>query len=215
MNISVKQVGYHHTNSYETLNKIGPNTKNVWLVFHGIGFLSKFFLRYFDELKPDENYIIAPQAPSKYYLNNKYRHVGASWLTKVDTQQEMANVMAYINAVLKNENIPADCNLIVLGFSQGVSIATRFVAKNNMVCKKLILYAGAIPNELTKEDFQHLITHNTEIVTVVGTEDEYINSERLKTESLKIDSLFQGSAKQITFEGGHEIKKEIINSFAD
>ncbi|WP_047245703.1 alpha/beta hydrolase [Maribacter thermophilus] len=215
MNISVKQVSYQHTNSYETLNEIGTKTKNVWLAFHGIGFLSKFFLRYFDELKPDENYIIAPQAPSKYYLNNKYRHVGASWLTKVDTQQETANVMAYINAVLEKENIPTDCNLIVLGFSQGVSIATRFIAKYRKPCKKLILYAGAIPNELTKEDFQHLITGNTEVTTIVGTEDEYINSERLATEALKIDTLFQGNAKQITFEGGHEIKKEIINSFAD
>ena len=67
-----KSVRYNSTNTYETLNGFTDKTKNVWIVFHGIGYLSKYFLKYFDELNPVDNYIIAPQAPSKYYLNNSY-----------------------------------------------------------------------------------------------------------------------------------------------
>ncbi len=67
---------FQTTNPYGTLNAPNPKTKNVWVVFHGIGYLSRYFLRYFDGLPSEENYIIAPQAPSKYYLNNEYRHVG-------------------------------------------------------------------------------------------------------------------------------------------
>lgn len=215
MNTTIKQVTYEHSNSYETLNKLGPQTKNVWLVFHGIGFLSKYFLRYFDELDSKENYIIAPQAPSKYYLNNQYRHVGASWLTRVDTLQETENVLNYINKVLESENIPEACNLIIFGFSQGVSIATRLIAKTDLKCKKLILYAGGLPNELTAKDFESLIANGTEISMILGTKDEYLNKNRLEEESNKLDVLFKGQAKRITFDGGHEIKKEIINSFAD
>lgn len=207
-----KQVSYETTNSYETLNKLTKHTKHVWIVLHGIGYLSRYFLKYFDELPTEENYIIAPQAPSKYYLKNEYKHVGASWLTKENTALEADNVIAYLNAVLEAENIPQHCSLHILGFSQGVSIATRWVVKQQLKCTKLVLYAGGIPNELTKKDFDFLIETKTEIQVIVGDKDEYLSPERMETEKVKIDSLFQGKAKLIIFEGGHEVKKEIINS---
>ena len=65
-----KTVSYTTQNTYLTQNKLGPKTKNVWLVFHGIGYLSRYFVKYFNGLDPEENYIIVPQAPSKYYLKN-------------------------------------------------------------------------------------------------------------------------------------------------
>ena len=98
-----KQVSYQITNTYSTLNKHTSKTKNVWLVFHGIGYLSRYFLKYFKDLNPEENYIIAPQAQSKYYLNNKYTHVGASWLTKENTEEEFENVLNYLKEVFKAE----------------------------------------------------------------------------------------------------------------
>ena len=39
----------------------------------------------FEILYPTENYIICPQAPSKFYLGEDFKHVGACWLTKEDT----------------------------------------------------------------------------------------------------------------------------------
>ncbi|VAV84439.1 hypothetical protein MNBD_BACTEROID02-1624, partial [hydrothermal vent metagenome] len=101
-----KEVAYKSVNSYTTLNNLTSKTKNVWLVFHGIGYLSKYFLKYFNELNKNENYIIAPQAQSKYYLGSTYKHVGASWLTKVNTEQEIENVVRYLDAILNNEKIP-------------------------------------------------------------------------------------------------------------
>ena len=207
-----KQVTYQTTNSYTTLNTLTDKTKNVWIIFHGIGYLSKYFLKYFDELPQEENYIIAPQAPSKYYLNNQYHHVGASWLTKENTVNETQNVLNYLDAVFSSQVIPENCDLIVFGYSQGVSIATRWVAKRKLKCNQLVLYAGGIPKELTPKDFNFLIDKNTKITTLVGDKDEYINDDILQTESKRIASLFSGKAKQIIFEGKHEIKKEIINT---
>jgi predicted esterase len=208
-----KQVTYQTTNSYTTLNTLTDKTKNVWIIFHGIGYLSKYFLKYFDELPQEENYIIAPQAPSKYYLNNQYRHVGASWLTKENTVNETQNVLNYLDAVFSSQIIPENCKLIVFGYSQGVSIATRWVAKKQLQCQQLVLYAGGIPHELSPKDFNFLIAKNTKITTLVGNQDEYINDDILQTESKRIESLFSGKAKQIIFEGKHEIKKELINQF--
>lgn len=206
-----KSVGYQSTNTYETLNDLTNETKNVWLVFHGIGYLSKYFLKYFNELNPTENYIIAPQAPSKYYLGNAYKHVGASWLTKENTETEIQNNLNYINSILKEEVIPSYCNVIVFGYSQGVSMATRWVARSKFVCQQLILYAGGIPHELNAMDFEHL-GDSTRITIIIGNQDEYLTEEVLDNEREKSKAVFKGRAEELIFDGGHIVKKELINS---
>ncbi len=212
MHTTEKQVSYLTTNTYETLNELTKKTKNVWIVFHGIGFLSRYFLKYFDELPAEDNYFIAPQAPSKYYLKNEYRHVGASWLTKENTALEKKNVLAYLDAVFEAEKIPETCSIIVFGFSQGVSIAMRWAVHQKLKCDQLILYAGGIPTELEPHDFDFIQDYGTKVTVLVGNQDEYINEERLQNESKKIELLFQGKAEQMIYEGGHEIKKELINA---
>jgi len=121
MNSTEKEISYQTTNSYSTLNTLTQHTKNVWFVCHGMGYLSRYFIKYFEALDADENYIIAPQAQSKYYIPPKFKHVGSSWLTKENTIQETENVMRNFDAVLDAENIPSNVNLIVIGYSQGVS----------------------------------------------------------------------------------------------
>ncbi|SNY99744.1 alpha/beta hydrolase [Flagellimonas pacifica] len=207
-----KTVTYTSKNTYATLNILSSQTKNVWLVFHGIGYLSKYFIKYFEVLNAEENYIIAPQAPSKYYLKNEYKYVGASWLTKENTITETKNVLHYIDAVLEAEEIPSNINLYLLGFSQGVSVTMRWMTQRKIKCHTLVLYAGGIPNELTSKDFDYLDLSFTQIKMVYGTLDGYLNIERLKSEKTKIDSLFGGKVEIITFEGGHEMKPEIIKN---
>ncbi|WP_405397934.1 alpha/beta hydrolase [Maribacter sp. Asnod2-G09] len=214
MENQIKNVTYKTTNTYETLNELTSQTKQVWIVFHGIGFLSRFFLKYFNELPKNENYIIAPQAPSKYYLKNEYKHVGASWLTKENTALETENLYHYLDAVLENEKLPSDCKIVFFGFSQGISIALRYLAYSKMTCSKLILYAGGIPTELKKSDFTHL-KMDTEIFSVFGNKDQYITPDKLIEENNKLKVLFGDTIQHITFDGGHEVKKEIINQLAE
>ena len=145
-----KEVSYNTKNSYSTLNTFSSKTKNVWFVCHGISFLSRYFLKYFNDLNPIENYIIAPQAQSKYYFGYKYKHVGASWLTRENTQKEIDNLMKYLDAVFESEKLPDHVNLIALGFSQGVSVVMRYMAKRKLNCSQLVLLSGMIPKELTR-----------------------------------------------------------------
>ncbi|MEC3964739.1 esterase [Flagellimonas halotolerans] len=210
MSNTEKTVTYTTENTYLTQNELTQKTKNVWLVFHGIGYLSRYFVKYFNVLNTEENYIIVPQAPSKYYLKNEYKYVGASWLTRENTSMEVKNVLNYIDAVLEAENIPEDVNLILFGFSQGVSIASRWLASKKANCKLVVLYAGGIPNELTTEDFEFMDYSSTEIKIIYGNQDEFLTPDRLKGERIKIDKLFQSNAETTIFEGGHEIKPSII-----
>ena len=181
------------------------------MVFHGIGYLSRYFLPYFDALNPEENFIVAPQAPSKYYLDKSYRHIGASWLTREDTAKETDNILNYINAVYQEVNIPPDSRLIVFGYSQGVSVAARWVARNRIVCEQLVLYAGGMPEELEAADF-HFLQDHTRITFLVGDTDEFLSPGRMERESSKIDTLFGGKAEIRIFKGGHEIQKTLINN---
>lgn len=205
-----KQISYTSTNTYSTLNALNTSTKNVWIVFHGIGFLSRYFIKYFSGLPKEENYIIAPQAPSKYYLNKDFKYIGASWLTKENTMLETTNVLNYLDNLFATINIPAHCQLIVLGFSQGVSIATRWTAKSKINLDQLILYAGGIPEELTPEDFKFLLAANAKVKLVLGNKDVFITEARLQKEKEKLNSLFSGKAELIKFDGGHEIKKDVL-----
>ena len=143
---SEKSVIYLSSNTYSVLNNYTTKTKNVWIVFHGLGYLSKYFINYFSKINPEENFVIAPQAPSKYYQGKDFKHVGASWLTKENTIEETKNVLAYVDQVYKSEIKVKPPNLIILGYSQGVSIATRWVAARKINCNHLILHSGGIPS---------------------------------------------------------------------
>ncbi|MCL6266141.1 alpha/beta hydrolase [Flagellimonas myxillae] len=205
-----KKVTYTTQNTYETLNTLTETTKNVWLVFHGMGYLSRYFIRYFSQLNPEVNYIVVPQAPSKYYLKDEFKYVGASWLTKESTAMETENVLEYIDAVYEAEQFPSHANLILFGFSQGVSVAARWMVRRKVPCHSVVLYAGGIPNELVRADFDFVDWETTKVKIVYGSTDKYLIPERRKVEIEKIDTLFLGKAEIINFEGGHEVKPELL-----
>ncbi|HBK71776.1 MAG TPA: esterase [Flavobacteriaceae bacterium] len=212
MKSTEKEISYQSTNSYSTLNNLTDTTKNVWFVCHGIGYLSRYFLKYFKDLNPEENYIIALQAQSKYYLGSKYRHVGASWLTKENTAKETENVMHYFDAVLEAEKLPKDINLIVLGYSQGVSVATRYVASRKLKCSQLLLLSGGIPAELTNDDFKFL-EGKTKVTLLYGDKDEYLTEPFMDNAIKGFYQLFGETAEINVFEGKHEVKKELLKQF--
>jgi len=201
---SEKKVSYTTNNTYTTVNSYSEKTKNIWVVFHGLGYLSRYFARHFSELNSEENFIIVPQAPSKYYLGSTFKNVGASWLTKENTLEETANVLAYVDAVVEAEIPKNTAKLIVLGYSQGVSIATRWVASRNIICDHLVLHSGGIPAELEATHFDYL-PKTTEVTYLFGNQDEYITEARKTEEQLKGNKLFGSRLQVIQFEGTHEV----------
>ncbi|TPN89042.1 alpha/beta hydrolase [Aquimarina algicola] len=198
-----KEISYQTTNTYSTLNTLTSKTKNVWLVFHGIGYLSRYFIRLFEGFDKDENYFIAPQAPSKYYKGDDYRRVGSSWLTKENTKTDTGNVLNYIDAIVATEHIPNHVRFIILGYSQGVSIASRWIARNQVPCTSLVLVSGGFPKELTKNDFTFLHS-DTKITHILGEKDPYFEKAKVDAEKIRVKEILP----QIEFRlhpGGHEL----------
>jgi predicted esterase len=204
-----KQVSYKTTNTYTTLNVGTPKTKNIWLVFHGMGYLSRYFIKYFEQLNPEENFVIAPQAPSKYYQGKNFKHIGASWLTRENTEEDTKNILEYIDAVFEAEKPKHLSNFIILGYSQGVSIATRWIASRKINCDHLVLHSGGIPKELRPEDFTFM-NLDTKVTYLYGNNDEYITEARKTEEELKASSLFGKRLEIEMFKGIHEVNTDFI-----
>jgi len=207
-----KEISYLSKNTYTTLNNLTESTKNIWFVCHGMGYLSRYFINYFKGLDPRTNYIIAPQAPSKYYQQPKM-YVGANWLTKNNTSMGMENVVHYFDAIFETEILPASSHLIVLGYSQGVSVAMRYLAKRKIQFKQLIIHSGGIPKELNAMDFTYLST-KASVQLIYGTKDEYLNEERIREESERATAIFGERLNIIPFEGPHELHVPLIERLA-
>ena len=209
MHSQEKEISYQTSNSYSTLNSLTEKTEVVWLVFHGMGYLSRYFLKYFKTLDSETNYIIAPQAQSKYYIPPKFDHVGASWLTRENTLKETENVLNYIDAVVSNEAINSEKKLVVMGYSQGVSIAMRYVASRRLNCQYLILHSGGIPKELEIKDFSFL-SDETKVSHIYGTKDEFLNEERIVYETQRSIELFGDKVTIHSFEGTHQVNVALM-----
>lgn len=208
-------VVYTSQNTYSYLHHEALKTKgsiNVWFALHGLGYLSKYFIKYFEILNPLTNYVVAPQAPSKYYQDKKFKYVGASWLTKENTELEKQNVFAYLDAVWKVESIKwknKNVNLIFMGYSQGVSIITRWMSSRQIMCDTLLLHSGSVPSELTEDSFSYL-PQTTPVTFLYGTQDEYIDEARKTEQKLLGSKIFGNRLKVVSFDGKHEVHTDYL-----
>lgn len=205
-----KEVSYTSYNTYDTLNDLTENTKTVWFVCHGIGYLSKYFIKLFESLNAEENYIIAPQAPSKYYKGDSYKRVGACWLTKENTSLDTLSILNYIDSIFTAESLPKHIRLVILGYSQGVSVASRWIANRKIIPNDLVLISGGFPKELQKEDFLFL-EEITNITHIVGENDPLFSKEAVENEKNRLQEIFP-KIRYKTHPGGHELTIDSIRN---
>ena len=132
-------------------------------------------------------------------------------LTRDNTEAGMENIMNYIDAVFETEHISKDKNLIVFGYSQGVSIASRYVARRKIQPSQLVLHSGGIPKELNTDSFKFL-SQNCKVKLIYGTTDEYLDADRIEIETKRANELFDKRLEISPFDGKHVVNVEIINS---
>lgn len=200
-----KNVSYQAYNTYETLSELQLNTKQTWLACHGIGYLSTSFGRLFQTLDLERNYIIVPQAPSKYYKDSAYQKVGASWLTRENTEIDTRSVLNYLDAVRESEAKAFQKDVILLGYSQGVSIIARWMARHRIVCKAVVFISGGFPKELDARAMKFY--EDTPIYHIVGRNDPYFRDQDIEKERQRLNHIFP-NFKEIWHDGGHELRTE-------
>lgn len=207
-----KSVQYSTVKTYETHGQLNADTDYVWLLFHGFGQLADSFIKDFKNLG-ENHYVIALQAPSKFYVKG-FTQIGASWLTQQDLELEKENVLNYIQKVYQAEGLAdrTDLKLNLLGFSQGVSVMTRFLAKYKISFHQLICWAGKFPKELQASDFNYLDqkSNQVKVLLVAGKEDPVAPPEQIKKELKRLASFFT-KIETLSYTGGHKISADVIS----
>jgi predicted esterase len=196
--------------TYETYGSLSENTETIVFTFHGYGQLAKYFIRRFNILNSETAYVVAPQGLSKFYLPG-HKRVGASWMTKEDREIDLQNQLHYIQTVFEAETKNVNwekTKLIVLGFSQGVATASRWLNKHQIPFDTFIAYSGMLGHELTTNDFK-FAKADAKVFGFLGDDDEFYNGENAaKFQQAFLDVFPDGNFQM--FEGKHVIKMEVL-----
>lgn len=208
MNIGIKKekIKVLKTAYVSTYGKLNTETKAIWLVFHGYGYLSEYFIRKFTHLP--SSYILVAEGLSHFYLEGFSGKVGANWMTAYEREDEIADYIAYINQVVEKyiPNNKTICKINVVGFSQGAATASRWYQQTKLKVNNFIIWSNVLEKE--DEDVKFLQNH---IYFVHGDKDEFIlKNEKMNNEFKQYLKEKSSSAKIIEFDGGHEIPKDVI-----
>ena len=196
---------------YFQLGNPGNNTSIVWVVLHGYGMLSEFFIQKFKKLENKNTLILAPEALNRFYIDTNYGRVGASWMTKDERQDDIKENIKYLNSLMDQIIKEIGHNrfkINVLGFSQGGATACRWLFKSGLKFENLIMWAGDIPKDtLTEENRLKWSDMNTHLV--MGKKDELINEE-MKAKFLKLVTEYKLDYKLTLYDGDHRIYPDVL-----
>lgn len=193
---------------YFTHGSLSDKTKNIWFVCHGYGQLAEYFIRKFNVLNPEENFVIVAEGLHRFYLNGHSGRVGASWMTKEDRLTDIDNYIHYLDCIYQANIKNTTAKIILLGFSQGAATASRWAAMGNSKIDKLILWAGVFPPDLPFENCLSKI-NNLNPLLVIGNQDEFISAKELKEKTNWLDKQ-KINYQLIHFEGKHDINGNVL-----
>ena len=194
------------TQRYFTHGDLKKATK-LLIVLHGYGQLAEHFIRKFHQL-PENYYIIAPEAMHHFYLNGSSGRVGASWMTKEDRINNIADNNEYLNNLVDFLNTENEFSeLLVLGFSQGGATAARWNAQRKDI-DQLILWASVFPPDVEESSF----SNSKNGTFVIGKHDEFYDAAAQDKEIKKYRSL---SFEIVEYDGKHDIDVETLKNLLD
>jgi len=197
--IQIKRTAlYHHLES--------PDSQNLLYVIHGYAQLAVDFLGAFEKLKGKIE-LIAPEALSRFY--NKQRQPVASWMTSHERDSEIQDYVNYLDQLHQELSSGKQYKKIkLLGYSQGVSTAMRWLAQSKIKFDSVYLCSGSIPPELKAEDLKK--HSQTDFHYFFGNEDPLMKESQVQHYISSIKGLHHNVSIH-SFEGGHEISKACLD----
>lgn len=201
---------------YYTEGSAAGDAPEVWIVLHGFSQLASVFLTYCRHVASESRLVVAPEALNRFYVQPSAGgsradvRVGTTWMTREDRENEIADYVDFLDAVHR-DTVPPNAKVTVLGFSQGVATASRWIAAGRNRVHRFIVWAGQIPPDL---DLGVLRARLAEpVVLVQGTDDEYDawvkeggNRDRLVAAGIAVED--------VTFEGGHRMDAATLRQIA-
>jgi len=180
--------------------------KRIWIVLHGYGQLARYFLNKFEGLGTDL-LIVAPEGLSRFYTDVSHQRVGATWMTREDRDHEIVDHVEYLDtlvAEIQKEALP-DATWGVLGFSQGVATACRWLMRGNTKVDNVLLWGGQLPPDMDRARIMERFT-GMHVQLVHGTDDKLVPATvtDLSLQTLKAAGV---RATVVKYEGGHDLEQ--------
>ena len=190
---------------YVTLGRPAAEASEVWFALHGYGQLARRFARWLTPLADAGHAVVVPEGLSRFYTDHGRGIVGASWMTREDRDDEIADYVRYLDAVAEAVRSPdrVDRPVHLLGFSQGSATACRWVERGAIRPARLVLWGGEVPPDLdwalAGPRFRDL-----EVTLVAGDGDEYFSAKVLErhAETLRANGVRYRVAR---YPGDHSI----------
>ena len=214
-------VAVTRTARYFTLGAASPDTGQLWIVCHGYRQLARRFLRRFAGLDDGTRLIVAPEGLSRFYLDDgTVQHgaahpVGASWMTREDRLSEIQDYIGYLDLVL--ERVQAELGgppeqLVVLGFSQGVHTACRWVIAREMSVRTLVCWGAYPPDDLDRARGLRRLA-GTDLVLARGASDDHVSDAVHERQEARLDELGI-PFRTLTHAGGHDLDGDLLLEIA-
>lgn len=213
----------HHIEVVRTARywTLGPEdgAAEVWYGLHGYRQLGRRFLRRFQPIDDGGRLIVAPDALSRFYVSKESgRHgaesvVGGTWMTRDDRDAEIRDYVRYLDRLSEEVGAVGDSvPVTVLGFSQGVATACRWVTLGEVRPTRLILWGDVTPPDLdlprAADSFAGI-----DVVMVRGDGDRALSPRLVEEEA---DRLATAGIdyRMVRYDGGHDIDADTLQALA-
>ncbi len=215
MALEAHQLKVERAARYATLGDGRRGVTQVWFVCHGYGQLAREFIRYFEILDDWFRLIVAPEGLSRVYRDGTQNEIGASWMTREDRSSEIDDYVRYLEALYTHVFARVDRDAVevfILGFSQGVATAARWIVHGTVHVDQLVLWAQMVPREFrSREGFRRL--RALQLTLVRGTRDASVSAEHFAEQRTHLE-LHGVTAREMVFEGGHRLDRETLLEIA-
>ena len=213
MKVQLHATEVARTAHYASLGKPGSQVRQLWIVTHGYGQLSKTFIRRFIPICDEQTLVIAPEGLSRFYWGGFDGPVVASWMTREDRLDEIADFCKMLDQLYAHyvPQCHPEVEINLLGFSQGTATQVRWIMRSFPKFHRLMLWAGQLPEDL---DYQPQLDYfaDKKLFFAYGDEDQFITSERLVfMQKVIADAGLQFS--EVTYQGGHKVEKEALSAW--
>lgn len=199
---------------YHELGSPGE-VEELWLVLHGYGMLAGRFLRWFEPVAREGRRIVAPEGLSRFYLDDRYERVGASWMTREQRGRDIGDTHRWLDAVLEEQRGrgAAAARVVLLGFSQGGPVAARWCLLGHAPVDQLVVWGEGLPRELD------LAPHRERLAELglwlcLGDDDPYLPAARIAAEERRL-ARAGIEAHRLPYAGGHRIEAGPIRELAE
>ena len=167
--------------------------------FHGYGESAAAHLPHLARLDPAHAWLrVSVQGLHRFYT--RANQVVASWMTREDRLEAIADNAAYAEAVRQAvaRDYPVGPDHVVVGFSQGAAQAYRVAARSAGACRGVIALGGDVPPDV--------LTGTERLPPVLigrGRSDEWYTADKLQAdrEALRAAGV---EVTVVEFDAGHE-----------